>query len=134
MECFCYNYTIINCLLTIFVYNYYAKSIYVNKCCQSLTDWSISVSTSFIPHAHAHAHTHRQGKLIIILPEINLKYDDQSKRRISCFSYDDAVLNEMVSSTFNILDRYVIVKHRFSRVVEQRGYQFKTGLFGHFVM
>ena len=44
MECFWYNYTIINCLLTIFVHKYYAQSIYytdVSKCCESLTDWSI---------------------------------------------------------------------------------------------
>ena len=43
-ECFSNNYTIINCLLTIFVHNYYARPIYytnVSKCCQSLTDWSI---------------------------------------------------------------------------------------------
>ena len=35
MECFWYNYTIINCLLTICVHNYYAQTIYytdVSKC------------------------------------------------------------------------------------------------------
>ena len=39
-----YNYTIINCLLTIFVHNYYVQPIYytdVSKCFESLTDWSI---------------------------------------------------------------------------------------------
>ena len=47
MECFWYSYTIINCLLTIFVHNYYAQPIYnttVSKCCESLTDWSIRLT------------------------------------------------------------------------------------------
>ena len=42
-EYFWYNYTIINCLLTIFVHNYYAQPLYytrVSKWCESLTDWS----------------------------------------------------------------------------------------------
>ena len=41
MEWFGYNYTIIICLLTIFVHKYYAQPIYytdVSKCCESLTD------------------------------------------------------------------------------------------------
>ena len=44
---FWYNYTIINCLLTIFVHNYSAQPIcctYVSKYCESLTDWSIPLS------------------------------------------------------------------------------------------
>ena len=44
MECFWYNYTIINYLLTIFVHTYYVQPMqytYVSKCCVSLTDWSI---------------------------------------------------------------------------------------------
>ena len=44
IACFRYNYTIINCLLTIVVHNYYAQLIcytYISKCCKSLTDWSI---------------------------------------------------------------------------------------------
>ena len=44
MECFRYNYTIIHCLLTIFVHNYYAQPIYytdVSKLSKSLSDWSI---------------------------------------------------------------------------------------------
>ena len=46
MECFLYNYTIINCLLTICLHNYYTQPIYtdVSKCCESLTDWSIPLS------------------------------------------------------------------------------------------
>ena len=42
MECFWYNCTIINCLLTIFVHNYYSQPMYytdVSKCCECLTDW-----------------------------------------------------------------------------------------------
>ena len=36
-----------NCLLTIFVHNYYAQLIYYtdfSKCCESLTDWTIPLS------------------------------------------------------------------------------------------
>ena len=47
MERFWYNYTIINCLLTIFVHNYYAQPIYyidASKWSESLTDWSIPLS------------------------------------------------------------------------------------------
>ena len=49
------------------------------------------------------------------------------------FNYDDAFWNYMVSSTFNILDSYVMVKHRFSRVVEQIACHFIKGLFGQLV-
>ena len=51
MECFWYNYTIINCLLTIFVHNYYAKPIYytaVSKWCESLADWSIPLNNPVV--------------------------------------------------------------------------------------
>ena len=44
MECFLYNCTLINCLLTICEHNYYTQPIYytnVSKCFESLTDWSI---------------------------------------------------------------------------------------------
>jgi len=44
MERFWYNDTVINCLLTVSVHNYYAQPIYytyVTKCHESLTDWSI---------------------------------------------------------------------------------------------
>ena len=47
MECFWYNYTIINCLLTILVHKYNAQPIYytdVSKCCEYLTNWSIPLT------------------------------------------------------------------------------------------
>ena len=47
IACFWYNYSIINCLLTIFVHNYYAHPIYyayINKYCEFLTDWSIPLT------------------------------------------------------------------------------------------
>ena len=55
MECFWYNYTIINCLLTIFVQNYYTQPIYytdVSKWCESLTDWSIPLKNTNFNQYH----------------------------------------------------------------------------------
>ena len=44
IACFWYNNSIINCLLTIFMHNYYGQPIYytyVSKCYEPLIDWSI---------------------------------------------------------------------------------------------
>ena len=68
MESFWYNYTIINCLLTIFVHNYYAQPIYytdVSKCCESLTDWSIPLIQRYLLYSEIDVQSYTVGRMTV---------------------------------------------------------------------
>ena len=52
LHVFLYNYTVINCLLLVFVYDYYVQPMYytyLSWYCESLTDWSIPLKPRHTP-------------------------------------------------------------------------------------